>query len=109
MSDKSPPIKLSFAKILFRLLFDGIDLANVELTDHFESRMAKRKIDHLDILRTIENGKILKEYKPRLDRPSWRWDIAYESVTIIFTFDIEHKCFTFITCWRGKMPKGENP
>jgi len=105
MGAKDPPIKLEklkSARKYFRALFDSLEMADVEITDHFQKRQRKWGIDLAEVNEVLRCGHIRKEYKPDMEHISWRWSLCYKGTTLIFTLD-HH--IVFITCWKGKEPK----
>jgi len=104
MSHNGPPIKKQVAKVLFRFIFDHLEIAEIELTEHFCNRQRERGIDFIEIHDVLKKGFIKKEYKPDRDHPHWRWSLCSGKLTIIFNFDFDDSHIVFITCWKGEEP-----
>ena len=104
MVAKTPPIKLKYARVMFRLIFDAVEIAEVELTSHFVQRQRERDIDLVDVNNVMKMGHIKSEYKPDKDHSEWRWSLCYKDLTIIFNLNVVDQQIVFITCWRGKEP-----
>ncbi len=106
MADQNRPINLDFARKVFRLLFDAIDILTVEYSSHFKQRQSERNISLVDLVPVFEKGYIKKEFKPDARDSDHRWSLCYQNITVIFKFpkDPPNRIF-FKTCWRGnKVP-----
>lgn len=110
MAKAERPIRLEFARKIFRLLLDAIDIGCIDLSDHFVQRMKERSISMADLEPVIRKGHVAKEHPPREDDSDFRWSLTYKEITVVFKVPADGcpRIF-FKTCWRGKPPQGENP
>jgi hypothetical protein len=104
MNGNRAPIKKKDAKIFFRFIFDHLEFAEIELTEHFIDKQRERKIDLIEIQEVLKKGHVKKEFKPDREHSQWRWSLCSGKITIIFNFNFDDKRIVFITCWRGAEP-----